>query len=110
MVKKTTCQRPGSETPAEIRMFARLGADVVGMISVPEAVLAREAGICYGTVAMVTNYAAGLAGRPLSHQEVLDLMAQNAACLRRLLARAVELMPAERICRCGEEPGLPKME
>jgi len=101
---------PRFETPAEIRMFARLGADVVGMTSVPEAVLAREAGICYGTVAMVTNYAAGMAGRPLSHQEVLDLMAANAARLRWLLARAIELMPAERICRCGEGPGLPEIE
>ncbi|MGQ9780288.1 MAG: S-methyl-5'-thioadenosine phosphorylase [Bacillota bacterium] len=101
---------PRFETPAEIRMFARLGADVVGMTSVPEVVLAREAGLCYGTVAMVTNYAAGMAGRPLSHQEVLELMAENTTRLRKLLVRTVELIPAERNCRCGGGPGLPGME
>jgi len=100
---------PRFETPAEIRMLSRLGADVVGMTSVPEVVLAREAGICYGTVAMVTNYAAGLAGQALSHQEVLDLMRTNAARLRLLLTGAVERLAADRACQCGEGPPLPDM-
>lgn len=98
---------PRFETPAEIRMLDRLGADVVGMTSVPETVLAREAGICYATAAMVTNYAAGLSGQKLSHQEVLDLMAENAVRLRRLLAGAVERLPEKRACRCGDGPELP---
>lgn len=66
-------QGPRFETPAEIRMFERLGGDLVGMTSVPEVVLAREAGLCYASVGMVTNYAAGLVDYPLSHEEVLEL-------------------------------------
>ena len=71
---------PRYETPAEIRMFRRLGADVVGMTGVPEAVLARELGLRYASLALVTNWAAGLAG-PLSHAEV-------EAGVSRLLPRA----------------------
>lgn len=98
---------PRFETPAEIRMLDRLGADVVGMTSVPEVVLAREAGICYGTAAMVTNFAAGMAGQALSHQEVLDLMAANTAKLRRLLTGAVDRLASARACPCGQGPELP---
>ena len=53
-----TTEGPRFETPAEIKMFKILGGDLVGMTSVPEVVLAREAGVCYATVAMVTNFAA----------------------------------------------------
>ncbi len=60
-------QGPRFETPAEIEMFRRLGGDLVGMTGVPEVVLAREAGICYAAVALVTNWAAGFQGR-LSHE------------------------------------------
>lgn len=95
---------PRFETPAEIRMFRHLGGDLVGMTSVPEVVLAREAGICYATVAMVTNYAAGIAQGRLSHQEVVDAMAENAANLRRLLMRAVEMLDVERTCLCQATP------
>jgi len=49
---------PRFETPAEIKMFAVLGADVVGMTNVPEVMLAREAKICYSSIATVTNFAA----------------------------------------------------
>ena len=100
---------PRFETPAEIRMLDRLGADVVGMTSVPEVVLAREAGMCYGNVAMVTNYAAGLAGQALCHQEVLDLMAANTLALRRLLLGAIDRLPPERSCSCGQGPALPDL-
>ncbi len=51
---------PRFETAAEIKMFKTMGGDVIGMTAVPEAVLARELGICYATVSMVTNYAAGI--------------------------------------------------
>jgi len=62
-------QGPRFETPAEIEMYRRIGGDVVGMTGVPEVVLAREAGICYAVVALITNWAAGMAGKPLSHTE-----------------------------------------
>jgi len=92
---------PRFETAAEVRMFGMLGGDVVGMTSVPEVVLARELGMCYATIAMVTNYGAGISPQPLSHQEVLDFMSANVSNLRRLLMTAVERIPAERHCHCA---------
>lgn len=75
---------PRFESPAEIRMFAQLGGDVVGMTAIPEVVLAKEIGLCYATVAMVTNLCAGMSGQPLTHQEVLTEMAKNVHLLRKL--------------------------
>ncbi|HEY8394745.1 MAG TPA: S-methyl-5'-thioadenosine phosphorylase [Thermaerobacter sp.] len=95
---------PRFETPAEIRMFERLGGDLVGMTSVPEVVLAREAGLCYATVAMVTNYAAGLSGAPLTHDEVLEVMAANVTNLRRLILEAIPRLAPERSCPCAAKP------
>jgi len=95
---------PRYETPAEIRMFRRLGGDLVGMTAVPETVLARELGLCYGLVAVVTNYAAGVSPEPLSHREVVEQMAGSARTLRALLAEVVLRIPRERRCRCGAFP------
>lgn len=96
---------PRFETPAEIRAFRRLGGDLVGMTNVPEVVLAREANLCYALVAMVTNFAAGISPTPLTHEEVLEVMAANAHRIRSLLWRAVEVIPAERSCPCGQAAG-----
>jgi purine-nucleoside phosphorylase len=63
---------PSYETPAEIRMLAALGADVVGMSTVPEAVVARHSGMEVLAFALVTNAAAGLTGETISHEEVLE--------------------------------------
>ena len=81
---------PRFETPAEIRMLQTLGGDVVGMTGVPEVVLAREAGICYTGVSIITNYAAGISPAPLTHEEVMDAMAEHAPKLLRLFLAAVE--------------------
>jgi purine-nucleoside phosphorylase len=62
---------PSYETPAEIRAFRRLGADAVGMSSVPEAIVARQCGLCVAGLSCITNLAAGRSGRPLCHAEVL---------------------------------------
>ncbi len=63
---------PSYETPAEIRMLERLGADAVGMSTVPEVITARAMGVrCFG-VSCLTNYAAGISGEPLSHAEVVE--------------------------------------
>jgi 5'-methylthioadenosine phosphorylase len=62
-------QGPRFETPAEIGMYKRMGGDLVGMTGVPEVVLAREAGLCYATLALVTNWAAGMADKALSHED-----------------------------------------
>ncbi len=71
---------PSYETPAEIRAFARLGADAVGMSTVPEAIAARQCGLRVAGLSCITNLAAGIGKAPLSHAEVLET-AQNVKCL-----------------------------
>jgi purine-nucleoside phosphorylase len=63
---------PSYETPAEIRMLAALGADAVGMSTVPEAICARHMGLRVAGISCVTNLAAGISKQPLSHQEVTE--------------------------------------
>ena len=63
---------PSYETPAEIRAFARLGADAVGMSTVPEVIVARQCGLKVAAISCITNLAAGLSRRKLSHAEVLQ--------------------------------------
>lgn len=95
---------PRFETPAEVRMFAQLGGDLAGMTSVPEVVLAREAGMCYATIAMVTNFGAGISPDRLSHREVLDIMAEKGVNLRRLIMKTVASMDEGRDCLCQNPP------
>lgn len=63
---------PSYETPAEIRAFARLGADAVGMSTVPEAIVARQCSVRVAGLSCITNLAAGISRAPLSHEEVLE--------------------------------------
>ncbi|MFF5993040.1 purine-nucleoside phosphorylase [Prauserella flavalba] len=63
---------PHFETPAEIRMLRTLGADLVGMSTVLEAIAARAAGVEVFGLSLVTNLAAGMTGEPLSHEEVIE--------------------------------------
>lgn len=63
---------PSYETPAEIRAFARLGADAVGMSTVPEAIVARQCGLNVAAISCITNLAAGISKENLSHAEVLE--------------------------------------
>jgi len=80
---------PRYETPAEVRLFAIWGADVVGMTGAPEAILCREAGLRYAGVALATNYGTGLiAGATLSHAEVEEQMALRRSALADWLLRA----------------------
>jgi purine-nucleoside phosphorylase len=63
---------PSYETPAEIRAFATLGADAVGMSTVPEAIVARQCGLRVAGISCITNLAAGIGKENLSHAEVLE--------------------------------------
>jgi xanthosine phosphorylase len=77
---------PSFETPAEIRAFRTLGADAVGMSTVPEVILARHCGLRVAAVSAITNLAEGMGGEPLSHEQTLRFAAVAAEELTRLIA------------------------
>ena len=76
---------PTYETPAEIRAFRRLGADAVGMSTVPEVLMARYGGMEVAALSCITNRAAGMSAEQLSHDEVLAVGRQSARDAARLL-------------------------
>jgi purine-nucleoside phosphorylase len=80
---------PQYETPAEIRMLQRLGADAVGMSTVLEAIQARALGLEVAAFSCLTNWAAGLSPEPLSHEAVLTAGREAAESFCRLLKRAL---------------------
>ena len=83
---------PSFETPAEIRAFATLGADLVGMSTVQETIVARHMGIEVLGISCVTNMAAGIQATPLSHEEVIETGRAVEARLAGLLTRVVGLL------------------
>jgi xanthosine phosphorylase len=78
---------PSFETPAEIRAFRTLGADAVGMSTVPEVILARHCGLRVAAVSAITNLAEGLGDEPLSHAQTLRHAEAAAGDLTRLIVR-----------------------
>jgi purine-nucleoside phosphorylase len=83
---------PSFETPAEIRAFRTWGADLVGMSTVQETMVARHMGLEVLGISCVTNMAAGIQGEPLSHQEVMETGNRVEARLAALLARVLPAM------------------
>jgi xanthosine phosphorylase len=77
---------PSFETAAEIRAYGRLGADAVGMSTVPEVIVARHCGLQVAAVSAITNLAVGLDDTPLSHEQTLVVAKQCAASMRTLFA------------------------
>src|SRR5271154_7328923 len=81
---------PTYETPAEIRAFAKLGADAVGMSTVPEAVVARQCGLKVAGISCITNLAAGISKENLSHAEVLETAEKVKTLAAKLLKNFAE--------------------
>jgi purine-nucleoside phosphorylase len=80
---------PSFETPAEVRMARLLGADAVGMSTVPETILARFLGLKVVAASVVTNYGAGMTGAELSHEETKAVAPKGGATLAKILKAAV---------------------
>jgi purine-nucleoside phosphorylase len=80
---------PTYETPSEVRMYRLLGANAVGMSTVPEAIAARHQGIRVLGISCITNFAAGMTGENINHEEVMETGARVAEVFKDLLRRVV---------------------
>lgn len=93
---------PQFSTRAESNLYRSWGADVIGMTNLQEAKLAREAEICYATVAMVTDYDCWREGHDdVTVDQIVAVIHQNAANACKVVKAAVAAMPRERKCACG---------
>jgi len=93
---------PAFSTLAESNLYRGWGMDVIGMTNLQEAKLAREAEICYVTIAMVTDYDCWHPHHDaVTVNEIIAVLNKNAANACKLIAAAVEAMPSERPCKCG---------
>ena len=80
---------PTYETPAEVRMYRQLGGNAVGMSTVPEAIAARHQGMKVLGISCITNFAAGMTGENINHQEVMETGARVAEVFKELLRRII---------------------
>ncbi|UPV73000.1 S-methyl-5'-thioadenosine phosphorylase [Halorussus limi] len=92
---------PQYSTRAESEFYRDQGWDVIGMTTIPEAKLAREAEMCYATVTGVTDYDVWKEDSEVTLQEVLDNAAENEEAIKEVVEHAVRNMPDERECDCG---------
>ena len=94
---------PNFSTRAESMVYRSWGVDIIGMTNIPEARLAREAEICYGTVALATDYDCWHDGHDdVSVEAVLAIIKQNVSMARNIIKQAVNTLSAEARCECGE--------
>lgn len=91
---------PRFETPAEIEMFRRLGGDIIGMTGVPEAILARELGLCYASICYISNKAAGLQ-ETIAQSELLKNAKQISSRIGQALIETIGALPLAHNCPCS---------
>lgn len=94
---------PRYETPAEVRLYSSWGGHVVGMTNVPEAILAREAGLCYAALGVVTNYAAGLSAGTQSHADVRKSFSIQSKTVIQVISLMLGRMAASEQCSCHQQ-------
>jgi len=95
-----TIEGPRFSTKAESHMFRKLGADVINMSTVPEVALAREAGICYQTIAMSTDYDCWKEGEePVTWDMIVSIMNRNAENVKKLLVKTISRIDYT-VCEC----------
>jgi 5'-methylthioadenosine phosphorylase len=93
---------PQFSTRAESKLYRSWGADVIGMTNLQEAKLAREAEICYATIAMITDYDCWREGHDaVTVEQIIAVSQQNAENAARVVKAAVAAMPRERTCACA---------
>ncbi len=95
-----TIEGPRFSTRAESRMWRILGADVINMSTVPEAQLAREAGMCYASIAMATDYDCFMEGREVTIEEVLKTFKINVSKVKELISHSLPKFEDKPGCRC----------
>ena len=93
---------PRFETASEIRMYQRMGGEVVGMTSVPEVILAKELGMCYAAIGIVTNWCTGFVDESVSHDELMQLLKQSKEIVTQLLVKSFRHPFDQLQCSCGE--------
>ncbi|MFH0835638.1 MAG: MTAP family purine nucleoside phosphorylase, partial [Candidatus Micrarchaeota archaeon] len=97
---------PRFSTRAESQWFSKMGWNVINMTQYPEQMLARELGICYAGIALVTDYDVGFEGvPPVSHEEVMAVFKKNNEKLKGVLEKVVASIPEEKTCSCSKPLG-----
>ncbi|HEY5764664.1 MAG TPA: S-methyl-5'-thioadenosine phosphorylase [Candidatus Deferrimicrobiaceae bacterium] len=94
---------PAFSTRAESRIYRKWGVDVIGMTNMPEAKLAREAELCYATLALATDYDCWHESEEdVSIEAILDLLRNNVETSKRIIREAARMLPGKGDCGCGE--------
>ncbi|MDW7677290.1 MAG: S-methyl-5'-thioinosine phosphorylase [Bacillota bacterium] len=91
---------PRFESAAEIRMFKQLGGDVVGMTNIPEIALARELGMCYAALGMVTNWCTGMKQEQIALHDIQAALGDNRSTLTRLFLKVFQQKLSQDHCTC----------
>lgn len=100
-------QGPRFSTRAESRWFSKMGWEVINMTQYPEVVLAKELGICYVNIALITDYDAGLEGKkaikPVTSREIIEILNQNTENVKKVILNMIEMIKKEKKCNCSQD-------